>query len=213
MQAQSKPSEADIQKYYQENSSKYETLSAKRIFIPRGRPDEVHALAKPGAPKPAAAKTPTDAELQAEGEKLRARLVAGADFDKLQKEVYEAAGYKTPPPPTSVPEWRRDSVTPAQAQLFELKQGEFSKVIMEPAGAYVYQVQSKKAIPLEQVKADIENALTNDKMRQQVEGIMGSIKPEVNQAYFRGLAMEGGQNGPPQRQSPTMMPPPAPKPQ
>jgi hypothetical protein len=187
-QEQAKPTAAEVEKYYNDNAAKYEELSVKRLFIPRNRPDEVQALQKPGSsatPKPA-----TDAELQAQGEKIRTRLMAGGDFEKLQKEVYESAGYKTPPPPTTVPNWRHDAIAPSEQQLFELKPNEFSKVMVQPAGAYIYQIESKKEIPLAEVKPQIEATMTNENLRRLMDGVMAGVTPEVNQAYFRSIAAE-----------------------
>ena len=185
VQEETKPTPADIDKYYKDNASKYEEISLKRIFIPRNSP-----TAKPDDKKP------TDDELKAEGEKVRAQLASGGDFDKVQKDIYEQKGYKTPPPPTTIPNWRRESVPPQQASLFDLKQGELSSVMLEPAGVYIYQVESKKQIPLDQVRAEIESQLGSQKMREKMDALTQSIKPELNQAYFSGLAPQGPGPGP-----------------
>ena len=69
--------------------------------------------------------------------------------------------------------------------MFELKPKEFSTVTVEPAGAYIYQLIEKKTTPFADVKPKIEATLTQDRMHQFMDAIMGSVKPEVNQAYFR----------------------------
>ena len=176
VQEESKPSQAEIQKYYDANPSKFEEVSLKRLFIPRNTPN-----AKTTDPRP------TDESLKAEGEKARARLVAGEDFDKVEKDIYDSKGYKVPPPPTSIPNWRREAAPPAQAPVFDLKQGEFSSVMVEPAGAYVYKLEQKKAIPLEEVKNEIESQLGSEKMRANMDALTSSVKPEMNEAYFRSL--------------------------
>src|SRR5581483_10572894 len=163
LQEQTKPSQADVEKYYNDNASKYEEISLKRIFIPRNTPN-----AKPTDPKP------TDDDLKKEGEKARAELASGADFDKVQKEIYDAKGYKAPPPPTTVTDWRRESVPPAQASLFDLKKGELSPVMVEAAGAYIYRVEDKKSIPLETVKTEIETRLGSEQMRAKMESLTSS---------------------------------------
>jgi hypothetical protein len=183
-QEQSKPSVAELEKYYNDNVAKYEEFSLRRLFIPRSRPDQAQTPQKPGEP-PTSAKPRTDAELQAEADKFRAQLVAGGDFDKLQQEVYTAAGFKTPPPPTGIPNWRHDAIPPSEQQLFELKPKEISKVMVEPAGAYIYQLIEKKTTSFAEAKPQIEATLTQDRMHQRMDAIMGSVKPEVNQAYFR----------------------------
>jgi len=185
VQEETKPTAADIDKYYKDNVNKYEEISLKRVFIPRNSP-----TAKPDDKKP------TDEELKAEGEKVRAQLASGADFDKVQKDVYEQMGYKTPPPPTTIPNWRRDAVPPQQASLFDLKAGELSPVSVEPAGVYIYKVESKKEIPLDQVRGEIESQLGAQKMRAKMDALTQSIKPELNQAYFSGLAPLGPGPGP-----------------
>jgi len=211
IQDQAKPTDAEVQKYYQDNSSKYEEISLRRVYIPRNSP-----TAKPTDPKV------TDEALKAEGEKIRARLAAGENFDKVQQELYTEKGYKVPPPPTSIPNWRRESVPPAQASLFDLKQGELSQVMIEPAGAYIYRVEEKKVTPLETVKSEIQSQLGNQKMRTEMEALTSSIKPDLNEAYFRsqagppmGPGMVGPANSSPRvtvAPGPTAQKTPAPKP-
>jgi hypothetical protein len=181
VQETSKPSTADVEKHYQDNKNKYEELTLNRLFIPRNRPP---AAAKAAEPKPL-----TDAELQAQAEKYRARLVAGESFEKLQKEAYEAAGFKTPPPPT-VTSKRREGAPASEAEVFTLKKGDLSKTIVDAAGASVYQVQDTKMVPLEQVKPEIEAQLASEKMKQQLESLSNVAKPDLNQAYFSSFKTE-----------------------
>jgi hypothetical protein len=185
MQDQAKPSATEVEKYYSDNAPKYQQISVKRVFIPRNRPEEATAP-KPSTAPIAASKQITDAELQSEGDKVRARLMAGEDFVKLQKEIYEGAGFKTPPPPTSIPNWRRESAPQKEQQLFTFKPKEFSQVMIEPAGAYVYQLEESKLTPLAEVKPQIESMLTRERLQEMMQTIRGGVKPELNQAYFRG---------------------------
>jgi hypothetical protein len=179
LQEKSKPTAAQVEKYYQDNKGTYEELTLNRLFIPRNRP-------APSTPKAAEPKPLTDAELQAQADKLRARLVAGESFDKLQKEVYAASGFKTPPPPTTTQK-RREGLPPAEQELFALKKSDFSKVIMDGAGASIYQVQDTNTVPLEEVKPQIESQLASENMRQEMEKVTGVVKPEMNQAYFQSF--------------------------
>jgi hypothetical protein len=188
VQEQAKPTDAEIQKYYEDNASKYEEIFLRRVYIPRNGP-----TVKPTDTKP------TEEQLKAEGEKIRTRLAAGEDFDKVQKEIYTAKGYTSPPPPTSIPNWRRESVPPAQAPLFDLKQGEMSQVMVEPAGVYIYKVEKKQTTPLDMVKSEIQAQLGSQKMRESMDALTSSIKPQLNEAYFRsvsGTPMGPGMVGP-----------------
>ena len=67
-QEQSKPSPAELEKYYNNNVAKYEEFSLKRLFIPRNRPDQAETQ-KPGEPT-TSLKPRTDPELQAEADRI-----------------------------------------------------------------------------------------------------------------------------------------------
>lgn len=172
-QDKAKPTPAEIDEYYKQHQQDYEQAALKRLYIPKSKPslktDE---------------KQPTDAELKLEADKFRARAAAGEDFDKLEKEIYEAAGVKTPPPPTSIPNWRRSMVPPAQASIFDLKPGEVSQPLIQPEGIYIYKMDSRKAIPLNEVRAEIEQTLQREKLSASLDSVMNSVKPELNQNYF-----------------------------
>jgi len=185
LQEHAKPSPAEVEKFYNDNTNRYEQISVKRLFIPRNHPPESTAAGVASAPKPL-----TDAELNVQGDKLRAQLIAGGDFEKLQKEVYEAAGFKTPAPPTTIPNWPHDAVPASQQQLFQLKPKEFSQVMVEPAGAYIFQIEEVKRTSFDQVKPQIESTLASERMRTMMESIVTSVKPELNQAYFRMIGAE-----------------------
>ncbi len=174
-----KPTPAEVQGYYDKHKADYEQAALKRLFIPKSKPS-----LKDGA------KQPTDTELKLEADKMRTRAAGGEDFDKLQKEIYDNTGIKTPPPPTSIPNWRRTMVPPTQAAIFDLKPGEISQPIVQPEGVYIYKVESKKTLPLNDVKADIEQTLQNEKLRNSLESVFNSVKPQLNENYF------GTQNAP-----------------
>jgi hypothetical protein len=77
-------------------------------------------------------------------------------------------------------------VPAGQQALFNLKKGEYSTVMIEAAGAYVYQVEDHKTIPLEQVKSEIETQLANENLQKELGEFAGSIQPDINQSYMRG---------------------------
>ena len=200
IQEKTKPTAAEIQRYYDEKKPDYEEISLKRVFIPRNSP-----TAKPDDKKP------TDDDLKAEGLKVRERLAKGEDFDAVQKDVYTTKGYTTPPPPTSIPDWRQGSVPPSQKFLFDLKQGELSDVSVEAAGAYVYRVEEKKTIPLDAVKTDIETQLSRKKIQDKMDALISSAKPEFNPAYFHGSPGPDRMIGPAGGPSGMLPPHPTPK--
>ncbi|HWR14530.1 MAG TPA: peptidylprolyl isomerase [Terriglobales bacterium] len=188
MQEKAKPSAAEVENFYKQNPGRFEELSVSRIFIPRSRPADGGAETKQA----------TDDDLKAQAEKARARVAAGESFEQVQKDVYEAAGFKTPPPPTSIPNWRKEALSPEQQQLFNMKPGELSQPMLEGAGVYIYRVDDRKPVPFEQAKSEIETQLTNERMKQQVDAISTHVKADVNQPYFRALtAADQGAGAPP----------------
>jgi parvulin-like peptidyl-prolyl isomerase len=172
-----KPTPAEVQDYYDKHKSDYEQAAFKRLFIPKSKPSLKEDT-----------KQPTDTALKLEADKMRARAANGEDFDKLQKEIYENAGLKTPPPPTSIPNWRRTMVPPTQVSIFDLKSGEVSQPIVQPEGIYIYKLESKKTVPLNDVRAEIEQTMQNEKLRNSLEAVFNGVKPELNENYFGGHA-------------------------
>jgi parvulin-like peptidyl-prolyl isomerase len=117
-------------------------------------------------------------------ESLRPRAAAGEDFAKLQKEAFAAAGMKMDSPTVNLPSVRRNGLPPAQSAVLDLKPGEVSQVINDAGGHYIYKVNSKSEIPLDQVKNEIHSKLQNDRMREMMEKLSNPSQVETNEAYF-----------------------------
>jgi hypothetical protein len=95
---------------------------------------------------------------------------------------------------------RRTGLPPAQAGVFDLKPGEISQVITDAGGHYIYKLNSKTEMPLEQAKAEIRSKLQSDRMRETMEKLNASFKVDLNEEYF-------GAGGPmPARPRPGMPP-------
>ena len=172
-----KASDAEIEKYYQENKASYEEVTLRRIYIP-----------KPGT---AGEKKPPldEAATKALAEKIQARAAAGEDFDKLQQEAFAAANPEAPKdsaPPTSMGPRRRGQL-PAQQEstIFALDAGKVTPVIDEPAGFFIYKVESKQVMPLEKVRSQIARQLEEQKMRDAIQQTVSSVKPTFNDKYFK----------------------------
>ena len=117
-------------------------------------------------------------------ESLRARAAAGEDFAKLQKEAFEAAGMKIESPTVNLPSVRRTGSASGTAAVFDLKPGEVSQVINDSGGHYIYKVNSKSELPLDQATDEIHSKLQNDRMREMMDKLNNSFKVETNEAYF-----------------------------
>ena len=187
----------EIVNYYKSNPEAFEQFSLDRLFVPRtkqveadskeeGDKDEKLTEEQEKA-KEAAEKAKAEEGEQAMtklAESLRERAAAGEDFIKLQKEAFEAGGMKIESPTVSLPKVRRTGLPPAHAAVLELKPGEVSQVINDSGGHYIYKVNSKEQIPLDQAKDEIQKNLQNQRTRDMMDKVNGSFKAETNEAYF-----------------------------
>jgi parvulin-like peptidyl-prolyl isomerase len=187
----------EIEKYYKEHADTYQQFNVDRLFVPRTKQpdaeakleDEKNDRLTEEAQKAKQAEEKTRVEegeraMSKLAESLRARAAAGEDFAKLQKEAFEAAGMKMQSPTVNLPSMRRTGLPPAQAAAFDLKPGEVSQVIHDAGGHYIYKLNSKSEIPLDQATNEIKGKLQNDRMRQKMDDLNNSFKVETNEAYF-----------------------------
>lgn len=218
--------QSEIDAYYKEHAESFEQYSLDRLFVPRTKQGD--ALKDEDEDKDADKEKDKDkdAKLSDEQQKakeadqkkkqedaeadmtkladtLRARAAAGEDFMKLQKEAFEAAGMKIESPTVSLPKVRRTGLPPAHAAVFDLKTGDVSQVISDTGGHYIYKVNSKEQLPLDQVKDEIHSTLQNQNTREAMEKVNKSFTPDVNEAYF---GPPGAMQPPPRRPAPHMVP-------
>ena len=69
-------------------------------------------------------------------------------------------------------------------KLFELKVGEVSPVITDSAGHYIYKLEAKDRLALDQVKDEIRQTLESQRAKEALEKIQNSYRTELNQQYF-----------------------------
>ena len=74
-------------------------------------------------------------------------------------EAFEAAGTKDESPVVNLPRVRRTGIPPGHAGVFDLKQGEVSEVITDEGGHYIYKMNSKIEMSLDQARSEIEASL------------------------------------------------------
>ena len=227
----SKVPQADIADYYKKNSEAYEQYNLDRVFVPRmkqlapaeekegdnekgEKPSEEQLKAKAAEEK--AKQEQSEQEMTKLAESLQARAAGGEDFAKLQKEAVEAAGMKIDSPSVNLPKVRRTALPPGHASVFELKAGQVSPVINDSGGHYIYKVNSRDQLPLEDVKEEIRSSLQNQRTRDAMDKYQNSYQVDTNPAYFGPASAGGGMRPgmPPPRvgQRPRMATPPT-KPQ
>jgi hypothetical protein len=207
-----KVTDGDLDDYYQKNAATYEQATLVRIFVPRSKqvvnpPTTPKAPVKPGEKAGAASASPaapTDAQKKAAEQAMKqvaddihARAVKGEDFDKLQKEVFVAAGLPNNASNTRMEKVRRTALPANHQAVMEMKPGEISEVISDPNGAYyIYKLVSKETVTLETVKPEIRSLLSSQRYRDSMQSFQGNV--DLNDAYFgpvRGPVMPPGPRG------------------
>ncbi|MGB8011299.1 MAG: peptidylprolyl isomerase [Terriglobales bacterium] len=207
-----KISDADVEDYYKKNEASYEQATFERIFVPRTKqiPPPKPAPAKAGekaAAKPAAPAPPTEEQKKAAEEamtkvakSLRARAVAGEDFDKLQKEAFVDAGLPGNATNTKVEKARRTTLPKDHQAVMDMKPGEVSEVITDANnGHYIYKLVSKETLTLETVSPEIRKTLSSQRYRDSMQAFQGNV--EMNDAYF-GPASNPAMRQPPRPRRP-----------
>ena len=172
-------SDADIEKYYKENSADFQQCELQRIFIPKNKQESSDSPANANSEKNGA----DEAAMRAEAEKIQAKAAAGGDFVALQKEALDETGVKLSPNvnlgkrlPTTLPASHR--------RIFDLQPGQVSELISDPTGFFVYKVLSKQTVPLSEARKQIHSTLQSEGEQASEDSLFSSIKKKLNNSYF-----------------------------
>jgi len=169
-------SDKDIEGYYNENISKFETVDLERIYVPKAPPKQA-SDAKLSA-------TEQELAMRTLAEKLRARAVAGEDFAKLQANAYFTAGMKSAAPGVEMEKIMRSALPPNHVFVFDLKPRDISTVIEDQNGYFLYKVKSKGALSLDKASEEIRETLRAQRTEDELRKIQESAKPTLNESYF-----------------------------
>ncbi len=164
-------SDQKIEEYYKQNLGKFREADLQRLIIPS---------------QPAAAEItkPTEAAEKAYIAKLRQQWVAGADPATLQKEAFTRMGLTGSAPDINIKNSGPGMVPPTQASVFDMKPGEISQPFVDTGAAYLYKMVAEHEKPLSEVKPQIAKTLHDQMMREKIQELSESVKPELNEAYF-----------------------------
>lgn len=180
--------DAEITKYYNDNPDKFQEIELLRIFVPKSK-QNVPEAGSPAPPKPDTAAD--QAAMKAVAEKIHSEAASGTDFQKLQQEAFDAAAIKSQSPSVNLGKITREGLPTNHQQVFDLQAGQISPVLDDPGGFYIYKVVSKQLAPLDQAREEIRNFLQQQAFRKQMDAMIGSVKPQLNEAYFGGAAPRG----------------------
>jgi parvulin-like peptidyl-prolyl isomerase len=116
-------------------------------------------------------------------DKLRARAIAGEDFNKLQADAYRVAGIKSITT-TDLGKIRRISLPPDQASVMDLKPGQVSQVITSSNGYFIYKAKVKETLSLDQARDEIKGVLRSQRIQDETRLIEDAATSTLNQVYF-----------------------------
>lgn len=176
-------SEKEVEDYYHGHLADYEQVNLQRMFIPRIQqlPTPKEKLTEE---QQKARKEESENTMKAEADKLRARAVAGENFNALQDEAFELAGIHAGSSNTNLGATRRGELPPNQAFVMDLKPGEVSSIITDLSGYIIYRVDSKNTEPLSQVQNDIRDTLAGQGVQDQLKSLLEAANPVLDEHYF-----------------------------
>jgi peptidyl-prolyl cis-trans isomerase C len=165
--------EDEAQKYYQDHPDEYQQAKVRVIYIP-------FSIGQAKTQN----KVRTEAEAKARIEDLRKQLLAGADFAKLAQENSEdkesaakGGDYGVVP---------RNSNQPADVKnaIFALKAGGISAVVKLSNGFYVFKVDEFATQPFNDVSAQIQEKLRQERFDAWLKGIQGRFPVKLENHDF-----------------------------
>jgi hypothetical protein len=171
-------SDAELQKYYDQNPTKFERIELLRIIIP------LQKQFVSGKQEPVSVE---ETAMKAEAEKIHGAAAAGGDFEQLQQQAFEAAHLKSSSPNVSLGKLVIGRLPLDHQKVFELDPGQVSELISDSTGYYVYKVVSKEMTPLSQAKPEIRNLIQVQKMQASTDALLKNISYQVNADYFGAL--------------------------
>jgi hypothetical protein len=178
----SNPSQQEIEAYYNENISKYDSFKIERIIIPSINPNRAPA-----------GRAEYEKKIQQLAANIRERAAKGEETQKLQDEAYKVLNL--PASPRTDLGMKRRGALPAgiEKDVLALKPGEVTRLEAEMSGLNIYKLRTRDTIPLEVVKAEIVRDLHQKNMEVAIKAVTGSIHPELNEQFFGPV---GGRSGP-----------------
>lgn len=168
-----KPSQQEIEQYYNDNLSRFEQVKIERILIPRVNPRN---------PQDKSGEFEKHARQVADA--IRERAAHGEDISSLQAEVYKELGIQAMPPQTELPASFKIAQTGAQLDVKALKPGEVTKVELELSGFTIYKLKSRNTLTVDQAKNQIVKELSEKNIDQALKAATGGIQTDFNEEFF-----------------------------
>jgi hypothetical protein len=182
------PSQQDIEAYYNENASKFESAKLSRIYLPKTSPDPQASAGQ---------KQDYLTKAQQVADDMQARAGKGENLDALEKEAYSTLGIKVVPPATELSPARHGMYPPKLDQeIFSHKAGEVFRSD-DANGFIIYRVESRETAPLDSLKEEISREIMRRKLDERTKELTNPVHTDYDESYF-GLPAAPAQPGRPQ---------------
>jgi parvulin-like peptidyl-prolyl isomerase len=175
-------SDADIQAQYTAHQSELEEVHLRGIYVPFDpEPGETGAQPPPGPVNPGAERV-TEAAARAKAEGLRNRVTAGEDLAELAKTESEH------PTSSSGGDFgfvRREQFAPEiDSAIFALQPNETTQPLRDRFGFFIFRLEEKRTVPLEQVRQAIENSVRQQKLVELFARMKAAYPVILDSRYF-----------------------------
>ncbi|HEY7402002.1 MAG TPA: peptidyl-prolyl cis-trans isomerase [Candidatus Angelobacter sp.] len=168
------PSPAEMEAYYKENPSKFESAKLSRIYLPKNAPDPKATAEQKQAFQTKAQKLADD---------IQARAARNEAADALQKDVYAALGITGTPPTTEVNARRGMFPAKLDQEIFSHKAGDVFRSD-DANGFVIYRVENRETAPMDSVKEEITREIFRRKMEEKQKELTGSVQANYDESYF-----------------------------
>lgn len=169
-----KPTDADLQAYYNEHKADYDTVTARHILI---------RMTGSAVPLKEGEKDLSDDQALAKAKDIRAKLVAGGDFAELAKAESDDAGSGANG--GALGDFTRGRMVPQfEEAAFALKVNEISEPVKTQFGYHIIQVTKHDTKSLEDEKAEITEKIGPEMAQKGVDAIKNKTTITFDQNYF-----------------------------
>ncbi len=166
----------ELQRFYDGNKDRYSQVKVKVIYV---------GFSSNPAAAPPGKKYLSEAEAKAKIEKVRAEIVAGADFVKMVKQHSEdQASVEKDGDFGNIR--RNDNLPePIRNAVFALKAGEVSQPVRQPNGFYLFRAEEVTTRAFQQVRDEIFNEVKQLHFKQWMDQTEKALNVKyVNEAFF-----------------------------
>jgi peptidyl-prolyl cis-trans isomerase C len=174
MGKETKVSDEDARKYYDEHKQEWDGVTARHILIRfQGSPVPVRT----------GQKDLTDAEALAKAQEIRKRIVAGEDFATLAKAESDDVGSGANGGDLGT--FHHGQMVPAfDAAAFALKPGDISEPVKTQFGYHIIKVEKRETKTFEEVRAEIDRRMAPQESQKTLEDLVKKSNPVFDPEFF-----------------------------